>query len=253
MRHCLPDGRARRVEELTPPRRLAEYVACLWMRRVMAGEPPGSGLVVPDACIDIVWLAGHPPQVAGPNTGPVPFLVPSGTAIVGVRFHPARAPAGLGVPASDLLDARVPLEAVWSTAAVRRLQEAGEERGEKVRLLLLLEELERRLVGARPEDAAVDAVIRWAVAGSQRSRPVATDLGVSDRQLLRRFRARLGYGPRTLLRVLRFQRFLTLASHMPGAGLARLAAEAGYADQPHMTREVKRLGGTTPSELLQSP
>jgi len=223
------------------------------MRRVQAGEPPGSGLVVPDACIDIVWLAGQPPQVAGPNTGPVPFLVPPGTTIIGVRFRPGRAPAGLGVPASDLLDSRVPLDAVWNGAAARRLQEAGADRGEKVRLELLLEELERRLVGACPEDAAVDAVIRWAVAGSQGSRPIATDLGVSGRQLLRRFRARVGYGPRTLLRVLRFQRFLTLASHMPGAGLARLAAEAGYADQPHLTREVRRLGGITPAELLQSP
>jgi len=222
------------------------------MRQVQAGEPAGSGLVVPDASIDIVWPAGQPLHVAGPNTGPVPFLVPPGTTIVGVRFRPGKGPGGLGVPASDLLDERVPLDAVWSGAGVRRLQEAGGDRGDKLRLVVLLEELERRLAGARPEDAAVDAVIRWAVAGSQGSRPVATDLGVSNRQLLRRFRARVGYGPRTLLRVLRFQRFLTLASHMPGAGLAQLAAEAGYADQPHMTREVRRLGGITPAELLQS-
>ena len=239
-------------EEFAPPQGLAEHVACLWMRRVRVGEPPGSGLVLPDACIDIVWPAGQPPQVAGPDTGPVPFLVPPGTTIVGVRFRPGKAPGGLGVPASDLLDERVPLDAVWSGAAVRRLQEAAADRGDKVRLVVLLEELERRLAGARLADAAVDAVVRWAVAGSQGSRPLATDLGLSDRQLLRRFQARVGYGPRTLLRVLRFQRFLTLASHMPGAGLAWLAAEAGYADQPHMTREVRRLGGTTPVELLHS-
>jgi transcriptional regulator GlxA family with amidase domain len=70
-------------------------------------------------------------------------------------------------------------------------------------------------------------VVRWAVAGSQGSRPVATDLGVSDRQLLRRFQARVGYGPRTLLRVLRFQRFLALASHMPGQGWPGLLPRPG--------------------------
>lgn len=239
-------------KEFAPPRVLAGHVACLWVRRVQAGEPLRSGLVLPDACIDIVWPAGQPPQVAGPDTGPVPFLVAPGTTIVGVRFRPGKAPRGLGVPASDLRDERVPLDAVWGGAAVRRLQEAGGDRGDKVRLVVLLEELERRLAGARPDDVAVDAVVRWAVAGSQGSRPVAADLGVSDRQLLRRFQARVGYGPRTLLRVLRFQRFLALASHVPAAGLAWLAAEAGYADQPHMTREVRRLGGSTPVKLLES-
>jgi AraC-like DNA-binding protein len=31
---------------------------------------------------------------------------------------------------------------------------------------------------------------------------------------------------------------------------ADVAAAAGYADQPHMTRELRRLTGMTPGELL---
>ncbi len=46
-------------------------------------------------------------------------------------------------------------------------------------------------------------------------------LGVSERQLRRRFEDAVGYGPKTLARVLRFQRFLALASG--GGELARLA------------------------------
>jgi AraC-like DNA-binding protein len=55
-----------------------------------------------------------------------------------------------------------------------------------------------------------------------------------------------GYGPKTLQRVLRFRRFLA----GPRDDLARAALEAGYADQPHLTREVARLAGTTPSRLI---
>jgi AraC-like DNA-binding protein len=75
-------------------------------------------------------------------------------------------------------------------------------------------------------------------------------LGVSERQLRRRFADAVGYGPKTLARILRFQRFLTLAGD--GGELARLALQAGYADQAHLTRETRRLAGRTPLDLLVS-
>ena len=52
------------------------------------------------------------------------------------------------------------------------------------------------------------------------------------------------------LRVLRFQRFLQLSGER--ADLARLALDAGYADQAHLTRETRRLSGRTPAELVAS-
>jgi len=75
---------------------------------------------------------------------------------------------------------------------------------------------------------------------------LAAEIGLSERQLRRRFHAAVGYGPKTLQRVLRFRRFLA----GPREDLARAALEAGYADQPHLAREVARLAGTTPSRLI---
>ena len=76
---------------------------------------------------------------------------------------------------------------------------------------------------------------------------LADELGLSERQLRRRFHAAAGYGPKTLQRVLRFRRFLA----GPRDDLARAALEAGYADQPHLAREVAKLAGTTPSRLIR--
>jgi transcriptional regulator GlxA family with amidase domain len=73
-------------------------------------------------------------------------------------------------------------------------------------------------------------------------------LGISERQLRRRFEGAVGYSPRTLARVLRLQRFLALSRN--GSELARLAAEAGYADQPHLTRDCARLTGLPAAALL---
>ena len=80
---------------------------------------------------------------------------------------------------------------------------------------------------------------------------------ISERQLRRRFQTATGLAPKPLHRVLRFQRFHALAQHAIASGaapaedgIARLAAEAGYADQPHLNRECLRLTGASPGALL---
>ena len=76
-------------------------------------------------------------------------------------------------------------------------------------------------------------------------------LGVSERTLRRRCRELFGYGPKTLDRVLRFQRFQALAQSNPAEGLAILALRAGYADQPHLAREIQSLCGMTAGEFVR--
>jgi AraC-like DNA-binding protein len=98
---------------------------------------------------------------------------------------------------------------------------------------------------------APDPLVRAAVAALDRPRAhvaaVAAELGVSPRQLQRRIAAAVGYGPKTLARVLRFRRLQAL----PTAPLIELALEAGYADQAHMTAEVTRLAGVSPVRFLK--
>jgi transcriptional regulator GlxA family with amidase domain len=82
---------------------------------------------------------------------------------------------------------------------------------------------------------------------------LAPTLTVSERQLRRRFDAAVGYGPKTLQRVLRFRRVIDLLTAAPGAtDLADLAVLAGYADQAHLTRETTRLAGLPPAALARS-
>lgn len=73
-------------------------------------------------------------------------------------------------------------------------------------------------------------------------------LGMSERTLRRRFDESFGYGPKTLDRILRCQRFLWLANRSAGS-TAILAAEAGYSDQAHLIRECRRLTGSTPQRM----
>ncbi|HEX5781679.1 MAG TPA: helix-turn-helix domain-containing protein, partial [Solirubrobacteraceae bacterium] len=82
---------------------------------------------------------------------------------------------------------------------------------------------------------------------------LSSKLYVSERTLRRRLDDAIGLAPKVVHRMLRFQGFLALAHGRGGdpAELAMLAAEAGYADQSHLTRECLRLAGLSPRALLQ--
>ena len=90
--------------------------------------------------------------------------------------------------------------------------------------------------------AIVDALGRgWGVSA------VATTIGISERQLRRRSLDAFGYGPKTLARVLRMTRALALAR--AGVPFVDVALRTGYADQPHLARDVKELAGVPLGDL----
>jgi transcriptional regulator GlxA family with amidase domain len=103
---------------------------------------------------------------------------------------------------------------------------------------------------AGPLDPLVREAVHELARPRTRVEAVGRRLAISERQLRRRFEAAVGYSPRTLARVLRLQRFLALASNGRASDLAWLAADAGYADQSHLTRDCAELGGLPAGALL---
>jgi len=103
-------------------------------------------------------------------------------------------------------------------------------------------------------DQAVLASIQWLARHPQgRIEQLSRWIGISERQLHRRFSAAIGYGPKTFQSVLRFQRLLKTACEAGAEqSLADFAASTGYADQAHMTRDVQRFADLRPTELLRS-
>jgi AraC-like DNA-binding protein len=112
--------------------------------------------------------------------------------------------------------------------------------------------LARHLADAPPPDGVVRGTVRWLAAHPHgRVYELGRALHVSPRQLQRRLLSAAGYTPKTLHRILRFQRLLALAGAAgPGASLSSLALRAGFADQAHMTRDLRDLAGSTPAALL---
>ncbi|MGH7643470.1 MAG: helix-turn-helix domain-containing protein [Candidatus Dormibacteria bacterium] len=216
-----------------------------------------SDRVLPDACVDLIW-DGLTLFVAGPDSGPVPLVPPPSGFFAGVRFRTGRARFFLGVPAWELLDQRVELAELRGSQRSANLIEVLKAASSPVKSARVLEcaVLADRSPAAIP-DPTVDALVAqlqtrgdsYPQSGSGPVARISRLLGVSERELLRRCRDAVGYGPKKLDRILRFQRSRARAA--TAVSLADLAADSGYADQAHMTRECRRLSGLTPSELFK--
>ena len=227
--------------ELPPPPPIAGHVMCLWTRH---GAP--AARVLPDACADIVWT-GDTLIVAGPATQATVPKVRAAATKVGVRFRTGAAAGALGLPAAELRDETVGLEEIWGARGRELAERVTEAGGTRERLKLM----SSAVADAPAPDPLVRAAVRDLAHPRTRVAELGKSLAISERQLRRRIEEAVGYSPRTLARVLRLQRFLRLAER-DGEDLARLAAEAGYADQAHLTRDCRDLCGLPAGALLSA-
>jgi AraC-like DNA-binding protein len=237
--------------ERRPPPDLENQLVCTWRGDISEASTP-----LPDECVDVYWVNGSL-WVSGPETRSWPsaaWPVWPGTDAVGVRFRPGVAPALLGVEASELRDRRVPLCALWSDQLSGELTERMSYSEDDEERAAVFENATRTMVarGRDPDPVALAVSASLRSARTVSVRDLARDAGLSERQLHRRCSAAFGYGPAFLLRISRIQRFLRLGRVGSGAPLlADLAIGAGYADQSHLSREVRSLMGTTPAELVR--
>ncbi len=228
---------------------LQRHFQCVWLYRAPDGATD-SVLVVPDGCVDLRWADGKL-MVVGPDRIAKTETVVPGSTVVGLRFQPAAAAHWLGLPMSELVNCRVDLADIWGGAARQLIDTIGEKRDPAIVAGLLQKVLAQK--SAMVEPASKDMAAFFAMLNRvSESQPASLanaveQLGTSERTLRRRCHEAFGYGPKTLQRILRFQRFL---AHAGSSGLANGAAVAGYADQAHLSREVSQLTGVSPARLI---
>ncbi|MGH2950210.1 MAG: DUF6597 domain-containing transcriptional factor, partial [Solirubrobacteraceae bacterium] len=132
--------------EYRPPPGLEPIVACLW-----ENEPAEDRAqrVVPDGCVDLIWVAERELVIAGADTGPRLVDLPAGSRSSGIRLRPGAAGAFLGLPASELRDRQVAAALVWGDQ-VTRLEDAMAGAEPARRLELLVGAVARRGVAPDP-------------------------------------------------------------------------------------------------------
>ena len=200
--------------------------------------------VLPDAVMDII-VNDDALVFAGPDTTADLMTVTPGAVTWGLRLSPGMALALLGVAADELVNQRVRLtDLVGVPSSSIDAAHVNPRAG--------LEQITRDLWQRSEPDVRQ---LRLAQSLDQAAhmglgvRQIADHHGMSERTLRRLNHQLFGYGPKTLMAIHRFQRALDLARS--GVSLGEAAVLTNYSDQAHLSREARRLGGTTMVELLE--
>lgn len=237
--------------EFTPPASLAVYVAYFFRQQVSDQGPAYRHRTVPNGCVEIVAsLKDCRIDLVGPQNGPRVDLLAPGASIVGAHLNAGVAPQ-LGIPVRELIDERVPLEAVWGREATELVGRLAERPSPELAHAAFSATLARRAQDAQAPDPLISNVVEALQSvNDSRVDVVARDLFMSPRHLRRRCISAVGYSPKRLQRLFRFQRYLQLSRIHADTSLASLAIEAGYTDQAHLTHQAVELAGLPPGKLL---
>lgn len=252
-----------------------------------------SARVVPDGCTDLLWRRGALEIAGPDTRHRVVPLEPGELIVgVRLRPGAARPLLG-EVPATAVADAQPGLDELWGEAAVRLSGALTDMREPWRIAAVLARALGERVEAFQPDRVAVAVAAALDRPRPPAIAALAWELGYSERQLRRRVRAAAGYGPKTLEQILRFRRVLEAAVAAPtgprilapeveetdagsavagldpaptgtpgpvrssmrasGPDWGRIAVEQGYADQAHLSRQVRRWSGATPRALTARP
>ena len=227
---------------------MGKIFACVW--RSERGQDASPPLVLPDGQADLIRIDGVW-RIAGPDAVAHQETVRTTDAIIGFRFRPGRAAAWLDQPMDALVNQR-PALADIAPGRERQLRALALDAG-LATIVATFQQLQlaagQRESLCDPAMVAAYGLVREAASDVPVVPRLVRELGISERTMRRRFAMAYGYGPKTMVRVLRLQRFLTLLRSRPAEPLAALAFAAGYADQAHLTRECRALTGQTPRAL----
>lgn len=193
--------------------------------------------------------------VAGPGLGSGGAVRARGENVecVQVRLSPVIARAVLGASPADLDGAVVPLGDLWGREASRIREQLGDLSSWQDRFALTDALLARQHEAGPPVDPEVAWTWHRIVSsrGLARVDGLAAEVGWSRKRLWSRFRSQLGLPPKRAVKLVRFDH----AAHrlVAGEGAAHVAADAGYADQSHLCRDVMAFTGATPATVADEP
>jgi AraC-like DNA-binding protein len=202
--------------------------------------------VLPDGCVDLLFSGGHL-FTSELLLEAQEVDVTAGAWFVGVRFAPGH--AGLALPLAPAACVGRSFRARDLDPSFAELERRLQDSGGRAEAFTLLSQAVTARVARAPERRAPPDRVRWAIAQLPKRaiHDVAAELGVSERTLARLVEQWTGLTPKHLSRALRLQQVVRgLRAQQP---LVDLALEAGFADQPHLTREVRRMTGLTPRAL----
>jgi AraC-like DNA-binding protein len=252
-----------RYREHYPQPPLSQFVECFWtLEGVSDSTQPDR--ILPDGCVELILNFGErfaqhvdnhktlQPQnfLVGQMTGPI-LISPTGTVqLIGIRFHPGGTAPFLRLPMHEVTNQVVALEGLAPELERQLLKVSIDLPTMLDRVATIQTKLTTYIISHKNNSSLIALTNRIVEGrGLISVDQLASDAGISTRQLERKFLNEVGIGPKLLSRILRFQQVFR-AVERSDASWAPVAIDCGYYDQAHLIRDFNQFAQQTPAVFL---
>lgn len=255
-------------QEFDPHPCLVAFVKCYWTLEASKDQMNwiSRDKIFPDGSPEMIFHYGdvfvkhdsggdskqNPSFIHGQITSYIELSATGTTNVFGVRFKPDGLGLLLKLPISELNGCYVSLHEIMksSASAMEDLMFQANHTVDRIRCM------DRFLIKQLSDSVLIDPMIKKGIQlisqhqGSLKTKVLAQLLGISERQLERKFKRHVGISAKTLSNISRFQCALTNIRNQSDTNLTQLSHQYGYFDQSHFIKEFTKFTGSCPSIYL---
>lgn len=249
-----------------PPSTLHTLIKCFWTLESNIGDKLEKQRIVPDGCMEMIFHFGDlykqylsdgsviiQPRcfVFGQITSPLDIEPTGCTGIFAVRFFPEGFVPFSTLPISEMENRAVPLSELFGQAGIHLEQEVISAQTTEERIVLC----EKFLISRLTTPATIDRVVKSSVEtilnlnGQLSVNELIQHVGISRRQLERRFSSVVGISPKQLARIIRLQATIKMLLNGQFTSLTAVAYEGDFYDQAHFIKDFKAFTGMSPKKF----
>ena len=189
--------------------------------------------------------------IAGPHSNFFVIDTESQAEVIGIHFKPGGAFPFFSLPADELQNQHVGLDALWGARAteLRECVLAAPTPRAKVQALetFLLTQAFR---GLNRHPAVCFALREFQKPKAPAIASVTGQIGLSSRRFIELFAREVGLAPKLFCRVQRFQQVVRIVRGGCDVDWTEIALSCGYFDQAHFIHDFKEFSGINPTTYL---
>jgi AraC-like DNA-binding protein len=174
------------------------------------------------------------------------------SGMLGIFFHPSGFHQLFGLPMTELTQNSIDIEDFFGNQGKDLISRLALPTTPEQKIELCEEVLSGLLPNKLPTVDSTDEAIRYIQQNPQQQIDEVCDyFHVSPRHLRRRFKEKVGIGPKSYLRICRFHKVLQLSHQQSQVDLQDLSFHCGYYDLSHFSRDFKQFSGKSPLQYFK--
>lgn len=250
-------------QEFQPHPALRSIVECYWSVR---GKSEEFWTVYPDACMDILFnfgsyletrnesgteLSKNAAFVIGNMFVPIQSRSVGETDLFGIRFLAAGMGRILRTPLAEFNDASLPLGSVYRLAPEAAQLQPLSMQG---RVNFLDRWLLKRITFSSSKPEAWEYCLSTIVAhaGNVNVYDLSREVGISQKQMERKFIEKVGPTPKQFAQLLKFRKLREYLTARKDESLMNIAYDFDFTDHAHLTKFFRKFAGITPTEFTKA-